>query len=98
MGNRAELPIPFVLAGDFKKDFERLNKSGRYDMQELKRVMLMLIDGKQLPAEYKNHPLKGEWKDFFDCHIGGDFLLIYSTNKKAIVFARTGTHSEIFGR
>ena len=72
-------------------------------MQELKKVMLLLIgnDG-PLPPRYKDHPLKGDWQDHRDCHIGGDWLLLYtvrhegSTNETAI-FTRTGTHSELFG-
>jgi len=72
-------------------------------MQELKKVMLLLIanDG-PLPPEYKDHPLHGDFADQRDCHIGGDWLLIYTvrdegTKKETVVFTRTGTHSELFG-
>ena len=52
-----------------------------------------------LPAEYRDHLLSGDWADHRECHVGGDFLLIYHLPDKAsVVFVRAGTHSELFGR
>ena len=70
-------------------------------MNRLKAVMLRLIanDG-PLPAERKDHELKGEHADHRECHIGGDFLLVYRLNdagkRSSVIFVRTGTHSELF--
>lgn len=82
---------------EFKKDWARLEGSGRYDMSLLKTVMMHLIanDG-PLPGEYLDHPLSGDYKDHRDCHITGDWLLIYKISKNDVIFARTGTHSELF--
>ena len=79
------------------KDWERLLRSGRHDMRQLKNAMLLLIanDG-PLTAEWLDHPLKGEWADHRECHIGGDFLLIYRADDKAINFVRAGTHVDLF--
>jgi mRNA interferase YafQ len=81
----------------FLKDWQRLYRSGRYDLKRLKEVMLLLIanDG-PLGPEWLDHPLKGDWEDHRECHIGGDFLLIYQLEGNAIIFVRTGTHSELF--
>jgi mRNA interferase YafQ len=66
-------------------------------MRSLKEAMLLLIANDQpLGAEWLDHPLKGEWADHRECHIGGDFLLIYKIEGNAIYFARAGTHSELF--
>lgn len=43
-----------------------------------------------------HHPLKGDWADHRECPIGGDFLLIYKTDGDAVIFVRTGTHSDLF--
>ncbi|MFZ5472949.1 MAG: type II toxin-antitoxin system YafQ family toxin, partial [Pseudomonadota bacterium] len=43
-----------------------------------------------------DHPLKGDWADHRECHIGGDFLLIYRLDGNAVIFVRTGTHSDLF--
>jgi mRNA interferase YafQ len=68
-------------------------------MHRLKEVMLLLVanDG-PLGAEWKDHALKGEWSPHRECHVGGDFLLIYllDDESRSIVFVRAGTHSELF--
>jgi len=84
----------------FIKDRERLSRSGRYDMRRLKEAMLLVIanDG-PLGAEWLDHPLKGEWADHRECHIGGDFLLIYQLTGGAnerVFFVRAGPHAELF--
>jgi mRNA interferase YafQ len=71
-------------------------------MKRLKEAILLLVanDG-PLAAEWKDHPLKGEWARYRECHVGGDFLLIYKVDDQAgksgtIVFVRAGTHSDLF--
>ena len=54
-----------------------------------------------LGPEWRDHPLKGEWAGHRECHVGGDFLLIYHVDDHAgrsggIVFVRAGTLSELF--
>ena len=81
----------------FLKDWQRLSHSGRYDMLRLKEAMLLLIAHDELLGpEWLDHALKGEWADHRECHIGGDFLLIYQVTGNAINFVRAGTHSELF--
>jgi mRNA interferase YafQ len=95
---RATLPRPFDYAKIFRKDWDRLTKSGRYDMNRLKVAMALIIANEgPLPPEYQDHPLQGGWDGFRDCHVGGDFLLIYEIKADgSVVFSRTGTHTEIF--
>ena len=71
-------------------------------MNRLKAVMLHLIANEgPLPAERKDHALQGGYVDHRECHIGGDFLLVYKLNEAgkrlSVIFVRTGTHSELFG-
>ena len=81
----------------FLKDWQRLSHSGRYDMTRLKEAMLLLIaNDAPLGSEWLDHALKGEWSDHRECHIGGDFLLIYQVAEDRINFVRAGTHSELF--
>lgn len=94
---RATLPRASDYARSFLKDWERLSRSGRFDMKRLKEVMLLLIaNDAPLGSEWLDHPLKGEWADHRECHVGGDFLLIYQVEGKLINFVRTGTHSDLF--
>ena len=81
----------------FLKDWERLSRSDRYDMHRLKAAMLLLIaNDAPLGAEWRDHPLKGDWADHRECHVGGDFLLIYQVEGNSIIFVRAGTHSDLF--
>ena len=81
----------------FRKDWERLSQTGRFNMAQLKEAMLVLIanDG-PLGPEWRDHALTGDWADHRECHIGGDFLLIYQVDGNQINFVRAGTHAELF--
>ena len=86
-------------AKSFRKDWERLSRAGRYDMNRLKEVMLLLIaNDTPLWPKWLDHPLGGDWKGHRECHIGGDFLLAYKLDDSAkhglIVFVRAGTHAD----
>jgi mRNA interferase YafQ len=99
---RAVLPRTSSMSNEFRKDYARLNESGRFNMNDLNSVMMDLIARKTLPPERKDHWLSGGWEGYRDCHVHGDFLLIYKLtgkgDKEEVAFARVGTHSEIFGR
>jgi mRNA interferase YafQ len=70
-------------------------------MRQLKQAMTLLINNDApLGPEWLDHPLKGDWQGHRECHIGGDFLLIYALDDQPpsgmVVFVRAGTHSELF--
>lgn len=94
---RAAFPREASYEKRFVKDWERLSRSGRYNMKQLKEAMMMLIaNDAPLGPEWLDHPLKGDWSDHRECHIGGDFLLIYAIEGNLVNFVRAGTHSELF--
>ncbi len=84
-----------VVSGRFKKDVKRAEKRGK-DLRKLKIVLSILIEEKPLPATYRDHPLKGDWKGFRDLHLEPDWLLLYRVAGDEIQLARTGTHSDLF--
>ena len=71
--------------------------AGRSNLSAAKDAMAKLIanDG-PLPAELKDHELKGDWKGYRELHVGGDFLLIYRVEEKTIYFTRIGIHADLF--
>lgn len=94
---RAAFPRSADYTKSFRKDWQRLLRSGRFNIGQLKEVMLLLIaNDAPLPPEWLDHPLKGSWLDHRECHVGGDFLLVDQTNDIAIVFVRAGTHADLF--
>ena len=55
-----------------------------------------LIEGKSLPEEALDHPLKGEYKDCREFHISGDLLIIYFIADETLNLIRIGSHSQLF--
>ena len=97
---RTRLPRSSDYSKAFLKDWERLSRSGRYDMNRLKEVMLLVIANETLGPEWKDHQLTGDWSGYRECHVGGDFLLIYKLDDSEkvgqVIFVRAGTHAELF--
>ena len=59
-------------------------------------MMMLIANDAPLGPEWLDHPLKGDWSDHRECHIGGDFLLIYTIEGNLVNFVRAGTHAELF--
>jgi mRNA interferase YafQ len=83
------------LTGAFKKDLKRIARRG-YDRERLDLIVQALRQGHPLPPPVQPHPLKGEWKGHWECHIAPDWLLIYRVSNTEVVLYRTGTHSDLF--
>ena len=53
-----------------------------------------------MPLRYRDHPLKGNYNGYRECHVDGegDWLLIYKKHeeKLILVLTATGTHSDLF--
>ena len=81
----------------FRKDRKRARKRG-YAVAKLAAVIRKLQLGALLPASNRAHPLKGEWKGYWECHIEPDWLLVYKVTDDEVRLARTGTHADLFER
>lgn len=81
----------------FKKDYKKAVKRG-HDVQKLKKIIELLASREPLPSQNKDHFLTGNYKDFRECHIEPDWLLIYEINNDLLTLflMRTGTHSDLF--
>ena len=79
----------------FKKDIIKVKLA---DTQYTKFIIYvaLLLEGKSLPVESRDHPLKGEWQRYREFHLGGDMLLIYLLDNDSLVLVRIGTHSQLF--
>ena len=82
----------------FKRDLKRY-KHAHDLLEELKNVLKELRDNGKVPEEYLPHPLHGDYKDCMECHVLGDFLLIWIDKTKPIIkLVRLGSHSELYGK
>jgi len=84
-----------IHSGRFKRDVKRVGRRGK-DMEKLRIVLLLLINGEPLPSSYRDHALQGNWKGFRDLHIEPDWLLLYRVEGDELQLARTGTHADLF--
>jgi mRNA interferase YafQ len=84
-----------VRTSAFKADVKRQQRRGK-DMTKLKTLIMLLVNEQEIPAEYEDHPLQGNWRGYRDAHMEGDWILIYRVDGEDLRLARTGTHQDIF--
>ena len=87
----------FHFKSGYKKDLKRISKRG-YDLAALAIVLNTLRVGDPLPPARRDHPLKGEWASWRECHVEPDWLLIYKIDGDEILLGRTGTHADLFAK
>lgn len=81
-----------------KRDYKRELKGPHRAMLEddFREVLKLLVTDQPLPERYRDHTLTGNWREFRDCHIKPDLVLIYQKpDDKRLVLARLGSHSEL---
>lgn len=81
----------------FKKDF-KLALKRNCDIKKLHKVITLLANGETLPEIYNDHPLKGTYSGYRECHIEPDWLLVYKITESVLILTlyRTGSHSDLF--
>ena len=87
--------LQIIYISTFKRDIKKIKKR-RKDMTKFRLLLSLLINEKSIPQKYHNHKLSGNYKDFWECHIEPDWLLIYRKDTKYLELARTGSHSDLF--
>ena len=90
--------LEIVYTTKMKRDVKLMKKRGK-DISKLTAVLSLLASGKPLPPKYRDHQLSGQLNDFRECHIEGDWLLIYQFFEDELILSATatGTHSDLFG-
>jgi len=82
----------------FRKDLKLAKKRGK-NLDLLRGVIRTLCEEKPLDHKYLDHPLKGKFIRYRECHIENDWLFVYTVDKGSLILtaAYTGAHSDIFG-
>lgn len=82
----------------YKKDLKRIRNNPK-KAAELIKVLNLLENELPIPQDYKPHMLTGDYSGCMECHIQGDFLLIWIDQEtNDIDLLRLGSHSELFGK
>jgi mRNA interferase YafQ len=83
---------------DFKRDYKR-ERSGPL-ARELETLVAetvaMLANDQALPDRFHDHALSGPWREYRDCHVRPDLVLIYRMpDETTLELIRLGSHSEL---
>jgi len=87
--------MKIITTKKFLKDLKRQEKRSK-NLDKLQKIVGQLASNSKLPELHREHLLKGEFRDFYECHIEPDWLLIYKKQKDTLYLARAGTHSDLF--
>lgn len=83
-----------VYTNRMKRDVRQMKKRGK-----LVNILSLLASGSPLPLQYKDHALSGSLRDFRECHIESDWLLMYQIYEDVLILSAvaTGSHADLFG-
>lgn len=93
------MKLDIVWTSQFKKDYKLAMKRGQ-SINLLDNIIRLLAKDEALPETNRDHALSGNWIGHRECHIQNDWLLVYRIENDILVLtlARTGTHSDLFGK
>jgi mRNA interferase YafQ len=82
----------------FKKDLKRYANQPKKLRELYDFIDNYLKTGVEIPPEYHAHMLIGDYAGHMECHIQGDYLLIwFDVASDVVKLIRLGSHSELFG-
>ena len=87
-----------VFTRQFSRDLKLAVRRGK-SLKKIASVIDLLCDQKPLPPALHDHPLKGKFSGYRDCHVEPDLVLIYRVvqDQLQLICFRLGTHSDLFG-
>jgi mRNA interferase YafQ len=86
-----------VQTAKFKRTLRQSAKRG-LNVSQLEDIVRKLSNGETLPPNNYDHSLQGNYNGCRECHIKGDWLLVYKIYKDDLILEliSTGTHSDLF--
>jgi len=81
----------------FKKEYKLAKKQGK-DVSKALDIIRKLANDEPLHERYCDHQLSGKWKDFRECHIAPDWLLVYKKTDAdglVLILTRLASHSDL---
>lgn len=85
-------------SSQYKRDLKRI-RNNKKKAEALLEILNLLKNELPIPEKYNPHMLSGDYGGCMECHINGDFLLIWidqETNQIDLI--RLGSHSELLGK
>jgi mRNA interferase YafQ len=82
----------------FKKDYKREAKGAHSAVLTNEFIVIIddLANDNPLGSRQRDHALTGDWKDYRDCHVKPDLVLIYrKPDNETLQLVRLGSHAEL---
>ena len=79
----------------FKRSYKKQKLTDIEEVAYIDIIYHLLCD-LELENKYKDHQLKGNLKEFRECHIKPDLLLIYMVDDGVLRLVDIGSHTELF--
>ncbi|PYE90555.1 type II toxin-antitoxin system YafQ family toxin [Phyllobacterium leguminum] len=82
----------------FKRDFKRIASGPHRKLlnTDVRKIIEALATDTPLEPRHRDHALTSNWKDYRDCHIRPDLVLIYRLiGEDRLILARLGSHSQL---
>lgn len=87
-----------VLSRRYKTAFKRFSRRKNFDGQLLEEIISTLACGKKLGINHNDHQLTGELKEYRECHVKNNILLMYQKHENVLILLLVdlGTHDDLF--
>ena len=84
----------------YRTALKRVARHKDFNLKSLEDAIDILQTGSELPPRYRDHQLSGKLKQFRECHITSDILLIYQTHNDILVLLLVdiGSHATLFNQ
>ncbi len=82
----------------FRTAYKRVRSLPGFKQSVFYEVVTMLASGLVLPEKYRDHKLSGNLKNFRECHLAPDILLLYQIDDGILVLTlvSVGSHAQLF--
>ena len=87
-----------VFTKQFSRDLKLAVSRGK-NLKKITAVIDLICALNPLPPALRDHPLKGDYAGYRDCHVEPDLVLIYRIvqDRLQLICLRLGSHSDLFG-
>ena len=82
----------------FKTAYKRVKRLKECKREIFAEVIETLASGKTLSDKYRDHKLTGNLKNFRECHLATDILLLYQIDDGVLILTLVsiGNHAQLF--
>lgn len=88
-----------VLSSKFRRDLKKIQRAAdKAILPDLNEAIDLLANDSPLPQRLNDHRLRGNMKNFRECHIRPDILLVYLKPPEELYLSRLGNHAELFDK